>query len=112
MDHRQGRVRPWRAQHHPRPRRGRSQFRDTESARLDGFEARRELVAAANRHGPVAVTMTAAGKPSVPTAMDEDFQRHLAAAAEAPPGAGDRCRAAPSHDAIPRPRVTDGDAVR
>jgi N-carbamoyl-L-amino-acid hydrolase len=59
------------------------QFRDPELARLEQFEAAaRELVAAANRAGPVEVSLEPAGSPVKPADMDQGFRAHIAAAAQ------------------------------
>jgi beta-ureidopropionase / N-carbamoyl-L-amino-acid hydrolase len=78
------------------------QFRDPEQARLEAFEAKTAaLIAEANRHGPVAVTLEAASNPIQPTGMDPSFQQHIAAAAEQhAPGKWQYMPSAAIHDAM------------
>jgi N-carbamoyl-L-amino-acid hydrolase len=78
------------------------QFRDPETSRLEAFEAKtHELIAEANRKGPVDVSIEPVGKPIQPADMDTNFQRHIAAAAERiAPGKWSHMPSAAIHDAM------------
>jgi N-carbamoyl-L-amino-acid hydrolase len=78
------------------------QFRDPDASRLEAFEAKtHELIAAANRQGPVDVTLELAGQPIQPADMDPVFQQHIAAAAEhVAPGKWTHLPSAAIHDAM------------
>jgi N-carbamoyl-L-amino-acid hydrolase len=77
------------------------QFRDADPAILQRMErALADLVAAADRAGPVRVSLTEADLPADPTAMDPQLQEHVAAAAEAEvPGQWIRMPSGAGHDA-------------
>jgi N-carbamoyl-L-amino-acid hydrolase len=76
------------------------QYRDPEEERLEHFEQTlHNLAAAANRAGPVAVTVTPNRAPIKPTMMDTALQRQIAAAAERhAPGAWVYMPSAAGHD--------------
>jgi N-carbamoyl-L-amino-acid hydrolase len=78
------------------------QFRDPEQARLEAFTAKTSaLVAEANRHGPVGVSLETAATPIQPVDMDPHFQQHIAAAAEQhAPGKWQYMPSAAIHDAM------------
>jgi N-carbamoyl-L-amino-acid hydrolase len=78
------------------------QFRDPEASRLEVFEAKtHELIAAANRQGPVEVTLELAGQPIQPADMNPAFQQHIATAAEQiAPGKWSHMPSAAIHDAM------------
>jgi len=77
------------------------QFRDADPAILVRMEAAlADLVAAADRAGPVRVSLADADLPVEPTAMDARLQEHVAAAAEAEaPGQWIRMPSGAGHDA-------------
>ena len=76
------------------------QYRDPEEERLEHFEQTvHNLAAAANRAGPVAVTVTPNRTPIKPTMMDTALQQQIAAAAERhSPGAWVYMPSAAGHD--------------
>ena len=78
------------------------QFRDPDASRLEAFAAKtHELLDAANRNGPAEVTLELAGKPIQPADMDENFQQHIATAAEqTAPGKWVFMPSAAIHDAM------------
>ncbi len=78
------------------------QFRDPDAARLEAFEAKtHDLIAEANRQGPVSITIEPTGKPVQPADMDAGFQQHIAHAAEQhAPGKWNHMPSAAIHDAM------------
>jgi N-carbamoyl-L-amino-acid hydrolase len=76
------------------------QYRDPEEERLEHFEQTvHNLAAAANRAGPVAVTVTPNRAPIKPTVLDTVLQQQIAAAAERhAPGAWLYMPSAAGHD--------------
>ena len=76
------------------------QYRDPDAARLDQLEhCVQALADAANRTGPVAVTVTPNRAPIKPTIMDASLQQHIAEAAERhAPGAWVHIPSAAGHD--------------
>lgn len=78
------------------------QFRDPDASRLQAFEAQtHKVIAAANRQGPVEVSIEPVGKPIQPADMDVHLQRHIAAAAERiAPGKWTHMPSAAIHDAM------------
>jgi N-carbamoyl-L-amino-acid hydrolase len=76
------------------------QFRDADEARLDRMQAAAiALAEQTSAAGPVRVSATPARAPVVPTIMDADLQRHIAAAAERRvPGRWQHMPSAAGHD--------------